>query len=257
MRKFLIATAGRTGSTRMANIMQAMGFNCGHEGILSTRWAHGYVSGADRSFPTALWEAHDGDCGWPSYPGLHLLPEGTVLFHMVRHPLDMAWSYVNGWKTADVDRVDKQWLLIEHCRLVSDEFDRTMRAQREFWLDYWKHHALGVEEAGRRKGITYHRFRIEDLEPEASEGGLDALSIILAHLGSEEAIDELMGDRWEKHGWTPEYEDRLRMALDKCPVGTNGTAAHHDAVTTWEGVDPEVKALARRYGYTVEKEVAR
>ena len=57
---------------------------------------YAYLTGARTDFPTPQWEAHSGDCGWTSYPGMHLIPEGSVLFHLVRNPLDVAWSYSNG-----------------------------------------------------------------------------------------------------------------------------------------------------------------
>lgn len=236
MRKFLIATTGRSGSTRMSRILNNLDIHCGHESVFSISWAHSIVRfGEVQPFPQAKWDGADGDCGWPSFPGIDILPKDAILFHMVRNPLDVAWSYTTGWKSAATSTRDRQVEYLEHFELAPPEMTHLERTKREYWLRYWLIHGLAVEAKAKEFGLEYRRFRIEDLEVTIRQGALPFLRLrgICMKIG---------------HEFT---EDQCKSALARAPENTNGTAAHHPE-ESWEGVDPAVKWLARRYGYEVE-----
>lgn len=238
MRKFLIATTGRSGSTRMARILNNLGIHCGHESVFSIGWAHSIVRfGEMQPFPQAKWDGADGDCGWPSFPGIDILPKDAILFHMVRNPLDVAWSYYTGWRTTTTETRDRQVEFLEYFGLAPPEMSHLERTDRRYWHRYWLIHSLGVEAKAKQFGLDYRRFRIEGLQVGEPGDGVDLMRRILKILGRE---DE-----------TKMSDVAIKAALARAPENCNGTAAHHPE-ESWEGVDPAVKWLARRYGYEVD-----
>jgi len=85
--KWLITGTGRCGTGYVANVLQSVGFNCGHEAVF-TLGGVGYAQKTMHEF--------DGDASWLAVPYLDdpLLADVGVV-HLVRHPKAVVDSMLN------------------------------------------------------------------------------------------------------------------------------------------------------------------
>jgi hypothetical protein len=123
----------------------------------------------------------------------------------------------------DEFRVDYQSFVRKSCPAIFEDDDEVVRCMR-----YWRLWNGMVEEAERIEGLTYRRFRIEDLDV------------------------ELLGELVRLVGGTDD-EATLATALEEVDRATN--AGSPVTSVSWEtlpdGEEKEaIAAQARAYGYT-------
>src|SRR5262245_57962235 len=97
--RFIVAGCPRSGTTYMAKLMTALGYPCGHERIFNIWRILGLdvrpeIGGDFRDPMTAFFQldAKKGDASFLAIPYMDQLPEGTVVFHQVRNPLEVIRS---------------------------------------------------------------------------------------------------------------------------------------------------------------------
>ena len=79
-RLFVLTGCARSGLRFTSQSLNALGAPCGHEDVLS-------LESFERS-GTLFWPSRlAGDASWLAAPVLGKLPERSVIFHQVRHPL--------------------------------------------------------------------------------------------------------------------------------------------------------------------------
>lgn len=217
----VVATTGRSGSKRIVEILNLIGFNATHETLCSFEWARRFRMGSGEVPIFADSEVESS--GHTIWLLGHLPPETAVL-HQVRRPLDVAASIADsqpGWGPWD-----SSWMQADNVGM-----DLTPDCHsRAFWLEFWYRYNLAVERACAGLEIPYYRYRIEDLEASHSPDAGSALQAIALHLGREVT-----------------YGDCVK-ALAAVPETCNGRYRQHPDVS-WAEAPPHVREMAVRYGY--------
>jgi hypothetical protein len=166
LKRFVVAATARSGTTFTSLVLRASGVRCGHEQVFRVRppGFHG-------------WGDFDGDCSWMSVPFLEELPEGTLVFHQVRHPLAAIRSLASTGQLMPFspgrhvvmpiirafrgkypgDRYRS--FLRRHDRASFAEPTELARAGR-----HWLRWNRAIERAAHRAGHTYRRFHLESLD---------------------------------------------------------------------------------------------
>lgn len=197
MKHFVVTGCARSGTGYTAELLTRLGAECPHEAVFSP-----YTERFDG------WGAAPGESSWLAVPMLDQLPEGTVVLHQVRHPAKVVASLLDikffslegtasgrdwrsrlqvararGWKTivsrlatkdgrsrAGRRRSDFVAFVRRTCPEIFDEADETARAAR-YWVE-WNRAAARADD---RPGITYLRYRLEDLDATLTARLLDAI----------------------------------------------------------------------------------
>lgn len=154
----------------MAEALSGLGHACGHEVLFTP----------DRTSAPAFGEAQ-GDVSWLAAPFLRELPAGTVVLHQVRHPLATLRSMlgVRMFQTKPHPLMQARYRLqywhirfgrpitnarfirfaAQHCPGVFDLPDELSRAAA-----YWVRWNRMIETSSSAAGLSYERYRVEDLD---------------------------------------------------------------------------------------------
>ena len=220
--RFVVAGCSRSGTTYMAELMSALGFQCGHERVFNI-WS---ITGlGDLIDPmTAFFDLGEkqGDASFLSIPYIDQLPKGTIVLHQVRNPLEVIQSHMGIRFFAD-PYLPSMYLANEHPRILgflqthcqeiwetNTEIGRCMR----YWY-YWNRLA---ERAKHNPSLIYLRYRIEDIN-------ISTLRGIIRNIGGETpetkcrqalaSISKLTNARPRDTSWTfdrlPSGEDKERI----------------------------------------------
>ena len=164
-----------------------------------------------------------GEASWVAAPFLDSLPEGSVVLHQVRHPLGVIRSF-GRMGFFDQNQGPFRRFAEAHCPTVSQ--GTVLERLMSYWMD-WN---LMVEKASELPGLTYLRYRIEDMSPSLMK-----------------RICEY-GDFQSSNG-------AIEATLDSLPTNfhTRGSKAK-DHEIDWETLpNPRLRGrltdLAERYGY--------
>lgn len=232
--RFVVAGCSRSGTTYMAKLLSELGLPCGHERIFNIWRVYGIGDLTDPMTAFFETESKQGDASFLSIPYLDQLPEGTVVLHQVRNPLEVIRSHMGIRFFAD-PYVPSMYLANEHPQIMdffrthapqivhaNTEIERCMR----YWY-YWNRMAERTEDSS---GFTYMRYRIEDVD-------LALMKRIVATITNDSK------------------ESELSNALDMIAKNTN--TRPRDTSWTWHnlpsGEDKDrVAELARSYGYDTE-----
>jgi hypothetical protein len=233
--RFVITGCARSGTLFIAEALARLGHACGHE-VLYTPDTRSVVD----------FGATQGDVSWLAAPFVRDLPAGTVVLHQVRAPLATVRSIV-GVRMFQTKphpmmalRYRLQYYRIRFARPITNA--RFIRFAADhcpgaFSLDdeasraayYWVRWNRLIEESGSRAGLTYRRYRVEDLD--------DTLLAEFDHLlGGTASIDDVAAVRAELGTSTHRARQIDAMALDDIA----------DAP-----VRDELAALAKEYGYSI------
>lgn len=212
--RFLITGCGRSGTGYTAKLFTALGSRCGHEEIFSLR--------AVESGRVAWPDTYLGDSSWLAAPFLHELPEGTAVLHQVRDPLAVVRSFV---------RIRLFETPGAYLDFLAGHFAGIERqAPIEAALRYWDRWNALVEEASEISGLTYRRYRLEEIDAEM-------IGALLDHVGR------------------PVDAERVRAELEQQPTNynTRGDRARDDGID-WASLPDSatlraVRERAIRYGY--------
>lgn len=224
-KRFVITGCGRSGTTYTAELLTRLGCGCGHEQYFDGRHPTRIRELAVRLGLRPLqWHIPPhGEAAWEAAPLLPLLPEGTPVFHQLRHPLEFIRS-----------RQKKGWV---HGRFRHRHLPQIRRYQRtefgalplveqvevlaRFWVGW---NRLVEERAGAR---PYLRYRIEDFD----------LALLLDML-----------DRIE----FPYDPAQVEMVYRGMPTNTNTRGQKREDITLEllsETTRRELQQAAARYGY--------
>ena len=216
--RFLITGCGRSGTGYTAQLLTALGLSCGHEMIFSLP--------AVLKGRVAWPETYPGDSSWLAVPYLAELPAGTAILHQVRDPLAVVRSlsrirFFQG-REPYRDFLDRHLEGLAGCEPL------------EAALRYWNEWNERVEAAAELEGLSYLRYRLEDMSEEL-------VGRVLEHLGH------------------PHDPTRVHDAVVTHPTNYNTRGDHAiDTGITWAAL-PECSAKtaaarrAKSYGYRLEK----
>jgi hypothetical protein len=242
---FVVTGTGRSGTAYMARLLSAAGHSCGHEELFTP-----HTSG-----PPAFGE-RQGDSSWLAAPFLPGLPEGCVVLHQVRNPLEVLRSFLgiqmfdDGFRLPAQVRLRRQaWRLREQARArlgpgsaqqpppLRADFGGFIRRhtpevyassdERVRGITHWVTWNRLVERAGDMADDRYVRYRLEDVDP-----------ALLARL------DGLLGGDGD--------ERRFRNAFATVPSDTNARARVEGFDLASMPGSPhldELVVMAAEYGY--------
>ncbi|WP_250464980.1 hypothetical protein [Microbulbifer litoralis] len=174
-KRFVITGCGRSGTTYTAQLLNRLGCTCRHEKFFNGKGRPSRLSEylARTGLRRLQWRMPPyGEAAWEAAPLLSLLPEETLVFHQLRHPLEFIRSrHKKGWVHG---RYRHRHLpqFPQYCKArfaalpLVQQVDRLAR----FWIDW---NALVESRAGQR---SYMCYRIEDFD-------LPLLLEILARIG--------------------------------------------------------------------------
>ena len=152
----------------MADLLSALGCPCGHEKIFNIWRIFGIGKLADPMNAFFDPEAHAGDASFLSVPYLEQLPEGTVVLHQVRNPLDVIRSHM-GIQFFSEQITPTIYLAEHHSEILSFLrtncpiiFDAELDIAR--CVRYWYYWNKMAENASSIDGIVYFRYRIEEID---------------------------------------------------------------------------------------------
>ena len=201
----------RSGLRFTSQSLNALGAPCGHEDVLS-------LESFERS-GTLFWPSRlAGDASWLAAPVLGKLPERSVIFHQVRHPLSTVQGLYNSgfFQKPSARRSFVQDFLPE--TKLGGPLVKCMR----FWLE-WNRMTEG---AADYDDMTYHRFLAEEFEG-------DRVSEMVALLGlvrDRSTVQRVLSSTPGKARSRPESA----ADWDRLPAGN---------------LRDEMMAVASRYGY--------
>jgi hypothetical protein len=220
--RFVVAGCSRSGTTYMAKLLSALGLPCGHERIFNI-WRIAGIG--NLSEPMAFFfekEAKQGDASFLSIPYLDQLPEGTIVLHQVRNPLEVIRSHM-GIRFFSDPYVPSIYLANEHPQIL--DFLRAhcaeiMEADTEIGrcMRYWYHWNRIAERAESNSALTYLRYRVEDVDVPMLSKILSLISEPANRSGLDEVMDSISkrtNTRPRDNSWTwdnlPSGEDKERV----------------------------------------------
>lgn len=236
---FVVTGCGRSGTSYAATVLTAAGIPCGHEELFHPRV---------RSLPD--FGTRRGDASWLAAPFVSKLPDGTVVLHQVRDPVQVIGSFYglrflgsrglysfrrpSGpprllWHELK-SRVlrargepvfmarDFQKFVARHEPTVLDGRDTLDRCVR-----YWIAWNERVESEATRAGLPYLRYRLEDFEAR----WLEILDLLAEESRELPAVPPTVNSR-------PRHDPLSREQLRSCPDFER------------------LQSLAHRYGYPLD-----
>ncbi len=214
MKKFLVTGIGRSGTKYVAETLTAAGVPCGWE---KSFFANRHDLG---------WEG--GEASWFAMPRIGELPAGTVVLHQTREP--MAW--LRSWL-----QLSEKWnpgvksFVEDHCGFYIWERAAHPASDMQIYVNWQKR----VEDDAVSKGLTYFRYKVEDLDAALIE---KICSLVEA----------------------PYNAPMVKKALTSVSKSTNAMKAPDPRFSNldWEDLPkgPELdafSAMAIRYGYEVPR----
>jgi hypothetical protein len=229
--RFVIAGCSRSGTTYMAKLMSNLGLACGHERIFNIWRICGIGELTEPMVNFFEADSKQGDASFLSIPYLNQLPEGTVILHQVRNPLEVIRSHMGIRFFADPP-VPSIYLANEHAQILdflrkhSPEMFQT-DSEIARCMRYWYFWNRIAEEAKSNASLTYLRYRVEDIDPALMR------RIVLSI--------------------QPDFdENKCRQALDLLGKKTN--TRPRDTTWTWDNLPSglekdQVLKQSRLYGY--------
>ncbi len=220
--RFVVAGCSRSGTTYMAKLMSALGYPCGHERIFNIWRVYGI---GDLSDPmTAFFEADakQGDASFLSIPYLDQLPDGTVVLHQIRNPLEVIRSHM-GMRFFANPYIPSIYLANEHPQIL--DFLRTHRpeileADTEIGrcMRYWYHWNRFAERAETNPALIYLRYRVEEIDLASLQKVLQKITDNVSEIRCGEVLDMISkstNTRPRDTSWTwdniPSGEDKDRI----------------------------------------------
>ncbi len=215
--RFLITGCGRSGTGYTAQLLTALGYQCGHEEIFSIT----AVSGGRVAWP----DTYLGDSSWLAAPYLHEMPAGTAILHQVRDPLAVVRSLVR------IRLFEVPGPYLEFLASHLEGIDRCPPVEAA--LRYWDEWNGLVEEASEIEGLTYCRYHLEEIDDAT-------IASLLEHLGRTIDLDVVQRELQQR----------------PTDYNTRGDVSRDDGIS-WETLpDCEaaraVAERATRYGYPLE-----
>lgn len=161
-KRFVITGCGRSGTTYTAKILSQVGCPCTHEQFFTGSKPTALKAFMARNGLRQLsWNPSIiGEAAWEAAPWLPHLPEDTLIFHQLRHPLDFIRSrQKKGW----VHGRFRSRHLPHIPRMDKTSFAALPLSEQASWLArFWIDWNAMVE--SRASGKHYQRYRIEEFD---------------------------------------------------------------------------------------------
>ncbi len=230
MGRFVVASTGRSGTHRIAEIFSRLGIPCGHEDIFTQAWTLGYVHQGEK-FTVPNWRGTLlGDASRYSPPVVDRLPGDVKILHQVRHPINtiqsfMVLRWVERFRGSDVS---DYWA---HHNWIDDRETDTFKLLCQFWTRCHLH----IESVVAQFPEKYFRYRIEDLGRNNLPRSVHLLQCLVSFI-------------------SPSQSDMSKHALSDVLVSVPTNYYHKPygkpvPPITWNDLPKETQELATRYGY--------
>lgn len=186
---FVVTGCSRSGTTYMARLLSAVGYECGHERVFNIF----RVRDADDEAGVRLALAEPkrpGDSSFLAAPFLQQLPRGALVLHQLREPLEVIRSHMGIRFFADPHRPsmyladnheDFLDVIRRHCPSVLRQPSEIERC-----MDFWVRWNRLAQRAEGLPSVRYLRYRLEDVDARL-------LQTIVARLGGE--LDDRAAER--------------------------------------------------------------
>ena len=219
MKKFIITGTGRSGTGYIATLLTSLGVHCGHENVFRPDTIHNDIE----------FGPYSGDASWLAAPFISQLTNNMLVFHQVRNPIAVARSFIGIGFFNDHPTADH----MPYLRFLNDVGGfQHLESLEERFMFHWVHWNQYVEEQVKYAGLSYQRYRLEDVTPEMIR------HMILLPLGLE--YDEsLIRKAQEKIGTKTNRRTR-NLAI------SNQTLKQYPMYAQFE-------SLANEYGYDLDK----
>jgi hypothetical protein len=148
----------------IAELLSNLGCDCGHEDYFPKEISPTAYRLARAGLRRLKWRRPPyGEAAWEAAPYLHLLPDETVVFHQIRHPLEFVRSRQRKGLSRAAFR--DRHMSIEAGASNKHRFwefplEEQVRYFTEFWIEW---NALVETNA---QNMEYYRYRIDDLSAE-------------------------------------------------------------------------------------------
>jgi len=208
--RFVVTGAGRSGTGYLSTLLTRIGIPCGHEHLFRPS---NLLGKAQLDWPPTI----PGDASWLAAPFVEALPEGTVVLHQVREPVQVVRSFLR------IRFFEEPSPYREFVETVCPDLSSGTPFERA--CTYWVQWNQLAERAATIPGLAYRRFRLEDVDE-------DLLFEIV----------QLIGRGVERAA--------LAEALREHPrdVNTRGSK-ERDGEVSAASMPVEVRKLAAEYGY--------
>jgi hypothetical protein len=153
---FVITGTGRSGTGYLSRLLSTLDVPCGHEKIFHPFLRDDVLGCSNNNLI--------GDSSWLAAPLLEQLSERTWVFHQVRHPIEVARSFL-GIGFFDKNPSASHSPYLEFVRR-HQSFDRIMNEFERFMF-HWVCWNQMVETKTKTIGLNYHRIKLEDMDAES------------------------------------------------------------------------------------------
>ena len=237
-KRFIISGCGRSGTTYMSQLLTDLGCSCTHEKIFPKVKKFGIlfysknISGRF-SFGRIPWKMPPyGESAWEAVPFLKYLPKGTVIFHLVRHPI----RYIRSrQKKGCVYKPFRD----KYCPITIDNpqnlpFENlSLEKQVNYYAEFWMKWNLNVELYENSKKYNYLRLRLEDIDSQAIAKMFDLVNFKYNYKNIEHHFNQTPKDIHSRG------ETNNRIAIDLIDIELRS----------------KLVLLAEKYGYDMESEI--
>lgn len=157
----------------IAELLTALGCECSHEDFFPKEITRLDLTLSRLGLKRLQWQRPPyGEAAWEAAPFLHLLPEDTVVFHQIRHPLDFVRSRQRKGLSRCAFR-DRHLSVKSGASNKYRFWEYTLVQQVEYLTEFWiEWNALVEKNAGK---MTYYRYRTDDISADLVAWMLDEI----------------------------------------------------------------------------------
>jgi hypothetical protein len=218
--RVLVTGCARSGTGYAAALLSRLGLPCGHERLFApdtVRDRRGGWGALPRWPPSVPAES-----SWLAAPFIERLAPGTLVVHLVRHPLAVVRSNLRiGFFHEPTDYLD-----FARAHLPGPERGSPLAQAARYWVGW---NAL-IERAIDQRGLAYMRLRLEDVD----ERSVRELLVRAGHAVPVEEVRSALSEVPRDTNTRGRRRDDSGVRLEQLPTGPLREA---------------LAAAARRYGY--------
>lgn len=218
--EFVVTGTGRSGTGYLSRLLNMLDVSCGHENVFHPFLRDDIIEFSNNSFV--------GDSSWLAAPLLDQLSDSAWVFHQVRHPIEVARSFIGiGFFNNTPCSSHRPYLdfIRRH-----QSFDCIINEVERFMF-HWVYWNQMVEINAKTNGLNYCRIKLEDMDAETFN--ID----VLTKIGKMSSIDRIQRAQVVLGTVTNSRSRETELSFDNLPRGE---------------IFDRFKALSLDYGYDIE-----